>query len=78
MAELARVLAIALRRPVVDRTGRDGGYDIRLQFADGASGDAPDAGIFTAIQEQLGLKLETIKAPVEILVIDRIDRPTAN
>jgi uncharacterized protein (TIGR03435 family) len=84
MSELARVLAIPLSRPVVDRTALSGAYDIRLQFADDGPGatpapaDAPNPGIFTAIQEQLGLKLESAKAPVDVLVIDHIDRPTAN
>ena len=84
MSELARVLAIPLSRPVVDRTALSGAYDIHLQFTADAPGatpaadDAADAGIFTAIREQLGLKLETVKAAVEILVIDHIERPTAN
>jgi uncharacterized protein (TIGR03435 family) len=84
MSELARVLAIPLRRPVIDRTALSGVYDIRLQFADEAADatplptDTPNSGIFTAIQEQLGLKLESAKGPVDVLVIDRIDRPTAN
>jgi len=84
MSELTRVLAIPLSRPVVDRTALSDTYDIRLEFTDDGPGappppaDARNPGIFTAIQEQLGLKLETAKATVEILVIDRIDRPTAN
>jgi uncharacterized protein (TIGR03435 family) len=85
MSELARVLAIPLNRPVVDRTALSGTYDIRLQFSDEASGatplspaDATNPGVFTAIQEQLGLKLESAKALVDVLVIDHIDRPTAN
>jgi uncharacterized protein (TIGR03435 family) len=84
MAELVRVLAIPLSRPVVDRTALAGVYDIRLRFADepsaatAPSADAPNAGIFTAIQEQLGLKLESAKAPGDVLIIDHIERPTAN
>ena len=84
VSELARVLAIPLGRPVVDRTSLSGAYDIRLQFSDDLSGTTPppetvtSSGIFTAIQEQLGLKLESAKAPVNVLVIDHIDRPTAN
>jgi uncharacterized protein (TIGR03435 family) len=76
MPELARVLAIPLSRPVVDRTGLGAAYDIRLRFSNGP--DAEEAGIFTAIQEQLGLKLESAKAPVDIVVIDHVERPTAN
>ncbi|HXS93144.1 MAG TPA: TIGR03435 family protein [Candidatus Limnocylindrales bacterium] len=84
MAELARVLAIPLGRPVVDRTGLSGTYDIRLQVSEEKTGatplpaDVPGYAIFTNIQEQLGLKLVADKAPVDMLVIDRIDRPTAN
>jgi uncharacterized protein (TIGR03435 family) len=84
VSELARVLAIPLGRPIVDRTALTGAYDIRLQFTDDASGDtspnadATTSGIFTAIQEQLGLKLTSARASVDVLVIDRIERPTAN
>jgi uncharacterized protein (TIGR03435 family) len=83
ISELVRVLAVPLQRPVVDRTALGGAYDIVLKFTRDAAGGAAPAdtalpGIFTAIEEQLGLKLTATKAPVEILVIDRIDRPTAN
>jgi uncharacterized protein (TIGR03435 family) len=84
VTELARVLAIPLSRPVVDRTALTGAYDIHLQFSNDSSGttdlpaDATNAGIFTAIQEQLGLKLAPAKAPIDVLVIDHIERPTAN
>jgi len=83
MTELARVLAIPLGRSVADRTGLTGTYDIHLQFIDdGSAGNPPaesaDSGIFTAIQEQLGLKLVPAKGPVDVLVIDHIERPGAN
>jgi uncharacterized protein (TIGR03435 family) len=68
-------------RPVVDRTGLTGTYDFDLRFAAAAAlAAAPDApnlpSIFTAIQEQLGLKLETSRGPVEMFVIDSVERPT--
>ena len=68
-------------RPVVDRTGLTGTYDFDLRFAaaglGAASPDAPNLpSIFTAIQEQLGLKLETSRGPVEMVVIDSVERPT--
>jgi uncharacterized protein (TIGR03435 family) len=84
MSDLVRVLAIPLGRPVVDRTSLTSVYDIRLQFSDDLSRATPppeavtSVGIFSAIQEQLGLKLESAKALVDVLVIDHIDRPTAN
>jgi len=81
------LLASVVQRPVVDRTGLTGRYDIELHWTmdapTGASetnappappGDAPS--IFTAVQEQLGLKLESTKGPVEVLVIDHVERPT--
>jgi uncharacterized protein (TIGR03435 family) len=82
VSELARVLAIPLDRPVVDRTGLGDAYDIHLQFKKDDTVAAPvdeaEAGIFTAIQEQLGLKLTTAKAPFDVVVIDKVERPSAN
>jgi uncharacterized protein (TIGR03435 family) len=82
ISELVRVLAVAARRPVLDRTALSGLYDIRLQFVD-ESPDAPlsdstGPSVFAALQEQLGLKLESTKGPVEFLVIDHVERPAAN
>jgi uncharacterized protein (TIGR03435 family) len=91
MAELVSVMQrAALDRPVVDRTGLSGRYDFDLEWApdasqfDGAFGkqtnpdDSAKPGLFTAIQEQLGLKLEPTKSAIETIVIDRADRPSAN
>ena len=60
-------------RPVVDRTGLTGTFDIDLKWS--ATGD-DGPSIFTALQEQLGLKLEPSKGPFEVVVIDAIRRPT--
>jgi len=70
-------------RPVVDRTGLTGTYDFYVRFAAAGLGAAsPDTtnlpSIFTALQEQLGLKLEAARGPVEMLVIDSVERPTPN
>jgi uncharacterized protein (TIGR03435 family) len=69
-------------RPVIDRTGLKGSYDFKLKWTpEGRGGELPaDAppGLFTAIQEQLGLKLEAAKGPVKVLVIDHVERPTEN
>jgi uncharacterized protein (TIGR03435 family) len=68
-----------LGRPVLDRTGLAGEWDFELTFVQGAAptnSDLPD--LFTALREQLGLKLESQKGPVEKLIIDRADRPSAN
>ncbi len=68
-------------RPIVDQTGLTGRYDIRLRYTkDDSTSTDPNAppGLFTAIQEQLGLKLEPVKAPVDVFVIDRVEQPSAN
>lgn len=64
-------------RPVVDRTGLAGIYEIDLDYAFrvGAN-NKPE--IFDAIQEQLGLKLDSIKAPFDLLVVEHLEKPDAN
>jgi uncharacterized protein (TIGR03435 family) len=84
MARLADFLARRLDRPVVDETGIAGYFDFKLEWApergqqrpEGDGGAGPT--IFTALTEQLGLRLETRKVPVDILVVDRIERPSDN
>jgi len=81
MADLALILQFHVDRPVVDQTGLKGRYDFKLQWTvDEAQTSAPDAppGLFTAIQDQIGLKLERLKAPADMLVIDKVERPGAN
>jgi uncharacterized protein (TIGR03435 family) len=74
----AGALVSPVGRPVVNKTGIQGNYDIKLDYAEGVT-DSPLPSIFTAIQEQLGLKLESQKVPVQMLVIDHIDKtPTEN
>jgi uncharacterized protein (TIGR03435 family) len=77
---LTRMLTDLLMEPVLNRTGLTGIFDIKLDFAplQGPADDAPAASLFTAIQEQLGLKLEATKGPVEVLVIDSAEKPDAN
>jgi uncharacterized protein (TIGR03435 family) len=66
-------------RPVVDKTGLTGNYDVDLKFAPPDSTDSQLPSFFTALQEQLGLKLEPQKIPVEMLVIDHVEKvPTEN
>ena len=62
--------------PVVDQTGLKGAYDFTLKWDSEIGADAP--AFFTAIQEQLGLQLVASKAPVEVIVIDHIEKPSAN
>ncbi len=89
MSLFVTLLAARLGRAVVDRTGLNGDWDFDLAYSDlqqGALPASPNAqpvdpnapSLFTALQEQLGLKLEATKAPVEVVVIDRLERPTAD
>jgi uncharacterized protein (TIGR03435 family) len=78
---LANALAVTLTRPVLDHTGLEGRYAFQLQWAEeGAPGEPEDSGVslFTAIQEQLGLRLEPGKGPIQFVSLDRAERPTAN
>ena len=77
MPVLARRLSQQLHEPVLDATGLTGTYDFTLDWAQNDS--VPGPSLFTAVQEQLGLKLETKKVPVDVLVIDHAEKiPTAN
>jgi uncharacterized protein (TIGR03435 family) len=83
MARLAVTLSGIVGRVVTDETGLAGGYDVELTFAPegplppAAPPADPDApSIFTALREQLGLRLDGRRGPVEVLVIDEIERPT--
>ena len=81
MPEFALMLLSSVDRPIVDQTGLTGRYDFQLKWTiDDADGTDPDAppGLFTAIQEQIGLKLEPVKAPADVLVVDSRERPGAN
>ena len=82
MATLAGMLRGVGGREVVDRTGLTGTFDFELRYApdalsaDGGGTPNPLPDVFTALQEQLGLKLESARGPVEYLLIESIDRPT--
>jgi bla regulator protein blaR1 len=96
-AFLATALSQQLGRPVIDKTGLTGKYDIQLKWTPDAGQEPagpfgppppgvqlpppPDPNrpsIFTALTEQLGLRLESEKAPAEVLVIDRVEKPSEN
>ncbi|HVW10085.1 MAG TPA: M56 family metallopeptidase [Bryobacteraceae bacterium] len=76
MADFSGFLAGHLDRPVLDRTGIDGRYDVKLEWSSPEMPDASLPSLFSALQEQLGLRLEAAKGPVEILVVDSVDKPT--
>jgi uncharacterized protein (TIGR03435 family) len=79
---LAGGLTIELGQPVVDQTNIKGNYDFKLQFDDGAEVASPGSSTslgsaFTALHE-IGLKLQAQKVPIEVLVIDSVEKPSAN
>ena len=89
MANLVGTLSANVGRVVLDRTGLTGEFDVELQWTldrvplagDASTNPAPSPdgpSIFTAVQEQLGLKLESVKGPVDVLVIDHVEQPTEN
>ena len=94
IANVAIALSRLLGRPVVDETQLSGNFDFKLHFDQSSVGlpfsgprqesdasaqsDATEPSIFTAVQEQLGLKLESTKGPVEVLVIDHVEKPSKN
>lgn len=91
LSTLVTLLSRQLGRTIVDKTGLMGNYDFTLEWSpDNGAGAPPAAGagaqtsdqsgadIFTAIQEQLGLKLESSKGPVDVIVIDHIEKPAEN
>ena len=79
MSTLASVLTGAAGRPVLDQTGLGGGFDVELTWRRDSDVDGGDrVGIFTAVQEQLGLRLISDEAPLQAVVIEKIERPTDN
>lgn len=84
MEDLAHHLSGAGDRPVVDQTGLTGTFDIKLTYkpayikSSSPEPDLNDISIFTAVQDQLGLKLEPRKATIRILVVDHVEKPSEN
>ena len=86
MSYFAWTLGLHLGRTVLDKTGLRGGYDFDLRFTPEPKTPSPadavltDSGpsVFTAIREQMGLKLESAKAPVDFFIIDHAERPSEN
>jgi uncharacterized protein (TIGR03435 family) len=72
---LAEMLQLATKRPVVDRTGLTGQYNVRVEYDnDGLARPT----IFTVLQEELGLRLESAKDKMDVIVIDRAEKPSVN
>ena len=86
MAGVANFLAQRLHKQVMDKTGLTGKYDIQLKWTPDdmptesheATGADSAPSIFTALQEQLGLRLEPVKGPVDTIVVDHVEMPTEN
>jgi uncharacterized protein (TIGR03435 family) len=84
MTELVELLAGQFGRPIIDKTGLTGKYDFVLKTHDTKNSDRKDDDtnpiptLQTAIEDQLGLKLESAKGPIQVLVIDHIEMPSEN
>jgi uncharacterized protein (TIGR03435 family) len=80
MTYVALMLGVITRRPVLDKTGLAGEFHFELEYAppDAPPGDSPAPAVFTAVQEQLGLRLDSARVPAEVIVIDRAERPSEN
>jgi bla regulator protein blaR1 len=96
LADFSQLLSLALDRPVIDKTGITGTFNIHLDFAVDEStpkflpggdpymqaaepsNDPAGPSIFTAVQQELGLKLDKAEGPEEFIVIDHVERPTGN
>jgi uncharacterized protein (TIGR03435 family) len=83
--EFMQELGVLTGRTVIDRTGLEGRWDFFLTFtppdrlaAPGAAADAAAPDLFTAVREQLGLKLESAEGPVNMFVVERLERPAAD
>ena len=79
MGDLATYITSLIAKPVADRTGVQGRYDISVEYASDIAADSTLPSLFTALSETLGLRLIPGKVPVEMLVIDSVDEtPTPN
>jgi uncharacterized protein (TIGR03435 family) len=92
LSQVTAVLQNSMDKPVVDQSGLSGRYDFTVTFTPDpaqaaliggpppSAADNPDAApnLFTAFQQQLGLKLESTKAPVDVMVIDKVEKPSEN
>lgn len=78
MVDIAAGLRRQAGRPVEDHTGLTGDFDFDIEWSSDETADSQYPSLFTVLKEQLGLKLQPAKGTVETLVIDQIDRPSAN
>jgi len=80
LQELAFWLSVQLQQPVIENTGVTGRYDLKVEWAEdnSALADAAKWPLFEAVERQLGLHLESTKGPVEVMVIDGVQKAAAN
>jgi uncharacterized protein (TIGR03435 family) len=79
MQQVASGLADITSLPVIDKTGLTGLFNVHMDYVEDAlAPDTPGPSIFTAVQQELGLKLESTREPAEVLVIDHIEKPSEN
>ena len=82
ISSFAQNIAYEANRNVIDKTGLTGTYDFTLQWSrddtQGAAGTDTGPSLFTALQEQLGLRLESTKGPVDVVVVDHVEMPSEN
>src|SRR5262249_47429693 len=79
MTYIALMLTLVVKRPVVDRTALAGDFNLDVEFSSlNATAESFAPSIFTALQEQAGLRLETAKVPVDVIVIDHVEKPSEN
>jgi uncharacterized protein (TIGR03435 family) len=76
-AGLVRFLSGQIGRTIIDQSGLTGKYDLKLNWAPDM-GDTTGPSLFTALQDQLGLKLDSSKGPVDVVVVDSAEKPSAN
>jgi uncharacterized protein (TIGR03435 family) len=77
MPKLALLLSRFERQTILDETGLDGFYDLKLEWAPDGAKDNPGPSLYTAVQEQLGLKLEARKGPLQVIVVDNVEKVPA-
>ena len=78
IANLVKIVGSVMRAPIVDKTNLIGAFDVDLRWSADAAATDDTPVMPTALQEQLGLRLQREPVPTEVLVIDHIERPTAN
>lgn len=80
ISDFVLTMQFFLDRPIVDQTGLTGRYDFKLTYtyADASSSEPDAPPLFTALQEQLGLKFQPTKAETDVFVVDHVERPSAN